>query len=527
MFSTTNSVNLINQKKAQPSIPDKILWPCDEPDYSNVSKVPADLVTTTADEIMETIIETTATTTTHSEYRVTLTKEEIMEYVSAGSLRFLGTEDDLGRLFFRYLGDTIKILPGNDVVYHWNGTRWSEVTSFVIDDLYWSFIDNLVELVPEFRLPLSQDFEKLIHSAKKMSTKRAIIARAYESSALRTQASDWNQHTHLVGVANGVFNAQTGKLIPNKMEYKITQYSAFKYTPGLKADFYRKFMNDIFQGDNDLIEYVERALGYSATGSTAHQVMFYCYGGGANGKTALMSLAELILGESVGVIPVENLLEIQPGPRPFLFKNRAKRMVITNEVPESRYINESAVKQMTGGDTLEVRDLHRSPVRVTTQWSCWITGNYLPRVQGRDEGFWRRVQVIPFNAFIAKENRMSSEKMRALFEREGDAILTTWLDAAHRLYTENEFNNCQAVKGATDLYKTGEDTFGAFLTECCDTTKGAKESKRLLFDAWVEYNGTEQTSIKSINMLTKEILRRGYTVGGNANAYYIGLALKD
>jgi len=461
--------------------------------------------------------------------RIILTEEEIMKIKETESFKFLNTEDDLGRLFYRYLGDTVKILSGNDVVYQWENNQWTEGGHLIVNDLYWSFVDALVELTPRFRsLRLISEWEQLIRTSKKMSTKRAILARAYESSALRTSANDWNKHTHLVGVANGVYDAKTGKLIPNKPEYRITRYSRFKYIPGATSSpFYQRFMSTIFCRDDSLIEYVERALGYSATGSTAHQAIFYCYGSGANGKSTLMSLAEMILGDSAGTIPVENLLEIQPGPRPFLFKHRAKRMLITNETPEGRFVNESAIKQMTGGDTMEVRTLNKEPITVTTQWKPWVNGNYLPRVKGRDEGFWRRTKVIPFNAFIPREDRVGLEEILKTFEHEGDAILTRWLEAAHRVYAEGGFNECAAILDATNLYRNSEDLLGSFITECCNIGKKDKESKRSLFDAWTDYIGGESTEIKSINRLTRELTKRKIEVGGNGNAYYIGISLKD
>ena len=64
----------------------------------------------------------------------------------------------------------------------------------------------------------------------------------------------------------------------------------------------------MFNGDNGLIEYFQKAAGYSLLGDNREQVMFICHGSGANGKSLLLETIREVVGTYGQSVPVSALM---------------------------------------------------------------------------------------------------------------------------------------------------------------------------------------------------------------------------
>jgi len=62
-----------------------------------------------------------------------------------------------------------------------------------------------------------------------------------------------------------------------------------------------------------LIAFIQRAVGYSLIGSVIEQVLFLCYGTGANGKSVFLTVLRYLAGDYVQNIPF-TVLELQQRP---------------------------------------------------------------------------------------------------------------------------------------------------------------------------------------------------------------------
>ena len=124
-----------------------------------------------------------------------------------------------------------------------------------------------------------------LNLCKLASTDRAVSLSAFDTDPMLLAAP--NQWVHLEsGLA---YDPDPSVLISKVI---ATDYCAKSTCPSFEA-----FLNDIFEKDQDLISYVQRAVGYCLTGSTSEQCLFILIGDGANGKSTFVNVINKHLGD--------------------------------------------------------------------------------------------------------------------------------------------------------------------------------------------------------------------------------------
>ncbi len=221
-----------------------------------------------------------------------------------------------------------------------------------------------------------------------------------------------------LGLANGVLNLTTGGLEQNSPELRITRYSDVTYDKKAKCPSFLKFLNKIFEGDKAKIAFIRRVVGYCLTGRTDEQVYFFFYGFGANGKTTLLRVIEMLLGSDlVKQTPAETLMaKAQPNKQSNdLARLQGVRVVIANEVEDGSLLAEAVVKQITGGDNVTARFLHKEFFEYRPEFKLIIAGNHKPIIKSTDNGIWRRTILVDFPVSIPKAEQDPAllEKLKA------------------------------------------------------------------------------------------------------------------
>jgi putative DNA primase/helicase len=88
-----------------------------------------------------------------------------------------------------------------------------------------------------------------------------------------------------------------------------------------------------------------------------------------------------------------------------LAKLNGARFVTANESDSGKRLDETVVKQMTGGDTITARFLYGEHFEFTPQFKLWLGTNHKPTIRGQDEGVWRRIRLIPFTVSIPRHKQ--------------------------------------------------------------------------------------------------------------------------
>lgn len=269
----------------------------------------------------------------------------------------------------------------------------------------------------------------------------------------------------LLNCNNGTLDLRSGALLPHNSGQLITKLAPVDYDPNAKAPRFEQFLKEIFGGSSALIEFVQRALGSCLTGSVADQKLFIPFGQGANGKSTLMNAVREILGSYAHeTAPTLLTKGQQSGPNEATYKLKGIRFATTVESDEGDHLNETLVKQLTGGDPITTRPLWGHLITFEPTHKLWLVTNHRPRIKSQTEAIWRRIRIIPFDVQIPGElrDRHLAEKLRA----EYPGILA-WLVSGCLKWQQSGLTEPSEVMQATCEYREEEDKLARFIDECC------------------------------------------------------------
>src|SRR5262249_41276242 len=150
--------------------------------------------------------------------------------------------------------------------------------------------------------------------------------------------------------------------------------------------------------DSELIEFVWRLVGLALTGDATEHLLVVFHGNGANGKTLIHNVLLALLGDHYSVkCPPDLFLvrkgETHPTERAIL---HGKRLAICSETPQGRRLNESLVKELTGGEPITTRRMREDFWTFDPTHKLILSTNYKPAITGSDDGIWRRLRLVPF-----------------------------------------------------------------------------------------------------------------------------------
>lgn len=338
---------------------------------------------------------------------------------------------------------------------------------------------------------------------------------------------DLDTHRWYLNVRNGTVDLGTGELLDHDPDHLLTQQAPVVYDPDTEAPLFGSCL-ETWHPDPEIREYLQRVIGSSATGFPVEEIIIN-QGGGGNGKGKFYGAIGAVLGPDYVVVPHKSLLVAQRHQQHDTVKARlyGARLAIAGETDVGDQIDEAALKEITGGDLLEARRMREDPWQFKPTHTLFLHTNHKPRIRGSDEGIWRRIRLIHWNATIPAEDRDThlADKLAA----EGSGILN-WIIAGAKVFHETGLNPPDTVVVATGAYRHDEDHVGRFLAEVC--TVGADKSVaaadlRLAYELWCAVGGEKQWTQQAIG---RHLTERGFTtgrVGQTRTRTWQGLGLAD
>lgn len=293
-------------------------------------------------------------------------------------------------------------------------------------------------------------------------------------------------HHHLLACHNGTVDLRTGQLTAADPSLLITRGIEVDYDPEAQSDLWDGFIATAFSDDKDLIGYVQRLLGYCLTGWVEDHVVPVLTGVGANGKSTLIGVVQDLLGEHAITAP-EGLviLRRQTAHPEQLAVLRGRRLVISAELEQQATLAEATVKTLSGGDTISARELYGRRFNFRPTHKIVLVTNHRPKVRGTDHAIWRRLRVVPFERVIEPEEQDPALRRR-LVEEHAPAVLA-WLVRGAVEWSETGLGEADAVKLATEDYRTAEDTIATWLAERTVDVQRARTKVGELYDDWRQW----------------------------------------
>ena len=291
-----------------------------------------------------------------------------------------------------------------------------------------------------------------------------------------------------------------------------------------------RFLTEVFEGDNDLIAYVQRLVGYSLIGVSTEHIFVIAYGTGANGKTTFLELMHKMAGEYGRKTPSESFLARRPGTIPSDVASLVgTRLVSASEADQDRHLGEGLLKAITGGDTISARHLYKAWFQFRPQFTPWFATNHLPDVPGTDHGTWRRLKVIPFNATFTTDQQDHGlpEKLRV----ELPGVLAWAIAGAQDWLARGGLDEPAAVRGAVTAYRTETDTVELWINDACATGSDLWAPVRVLHKDYSTWATTYGASTMPATQFGKRLAEKDHPgdrrrVDGQQVRVRLGIALK-
>jgi putative DNA primase/helicase len=335
----------------------------------------------------------------------------------------------------------------------------------------------------------------------------AVIDLLSREPDLQVKAENLDADEALFGVANGVVDLRTGELVGETREMLLTKHSPVEFDPDATQETWCAFVDQVFGGDAEVIDYVQRVLGYCLTGSTDAQEMWLLVGAGSNGKSTFLSTVLAAVGDYGQQAGEAVLLDrARAGaPAPEVTRLRGARLAVLAESEQDVRLNEVRMKGLVSGDPVAARGLYQDIVQFTPQVKFLLATNHLPTVSGTDEGVWRRLTVIPFEQKFAVNG---DPTLRARLRDGLPGVLAWAVQGAVRWYEAGSLERPASVTRASQAYRDKEDVFGAFLRERFVAGGHVMASDfRSAYIVWCEQNGVEPQEPNSVGALMR---RRGH-----------------
>jgi len=235
--------------------------------------------------------------------------------------------------------------------------------------------------------------------------------------------------------------------------------------PRGKAPRWQKFLEEITDGDIDYQPFLQRMIGYCASGSTHEHVLFFLYGSGANGKGIFLNTIAAIMGDYAKTAPMDTFTNSSNDRHPTdMAMLQGARMVFAQETESGRAWAESRVKSLTGSDPVTARFMRQDFFTYTPKFKLLISGNHLPKLKNVDEAMRRRLHLLPFTQVFKGKDRDPhlAEKLKTEY-----AGILQWIVNGAVAYQRDGLSPPLVVREASDAYFESEDLFKRWLNECC------------------------------------------------------------
>ena len=305
---------------------------------------------------------------------------------------------------------------------------------------------------------------------KYRNTKNYTNAMNAAKPMLAIDVSELDYDAELLNTPAGTYDLSKGLdgCSPHDPDDLITKITGC--APGDKGmELWLDTLHLFFCGDAELIDYVQRIVGQAAVGRVHEEHMIIAYGGGANGKSTFWNTIARVLGNYSGKISAEALtMNCKRNVKPEMAELKGKRLIIASELEEGTRLNTGMVKQLCSTDPIQAEKKYKDPFSFDPSHTLVLYTNHLPKVSANDDGTWRRLIVIPFNAKITGSADITNFA-DYLYGEAGPAIMKWIIEgAAKAIASDYRTMKPKVVRDAINAYRQDNDWLGQFLDEYCD-----------------------------------------------------------
>ena len=414
----------------------------------------------------------------------------------------------LGERFIARYGHRFRYFPARASWLAWDGKRWKLDNQVAERFALLTLRDLLAEADTIPDLDERSDFLKFAAASQKGFKAETILKMARSHPDLVVYPDQLDADPWLMNVNNGVLDLRTGQLAIHDPKLLLTKLAPVDYIPDAICPTWSRFVSSVMWGDAELVEFLQRALGYTLTADVSEQVLLFLHGNGSNGKSTMLETLRRIMGDYAVSVP-ESLLLGEDVHSTDVLQLMGARLAEAHEVRRGSRWNEASLKRVTGGDTLRGRALYSSQhLEFRPTHKVLVSANHKPDVDDLSYAFWRRMRLVPFTQRYVGPDEPGYDQVAADRRKDplmGEALrgelsgILTWLvrgciawQQARKEDAANGLGYPAKMRQAVEQYRSDQDPVGRFLEDRCVFLKEAKVKGSALVDAyeaWAKENG--------------------------------------
>ncbi|MGI8594541.1 MAG: DNA primase family protein [Solirubrobacteraceae bacterium] len=333
----------------------------------------------------------------------------------------------------------------------------------------------------------------------------AMIALARTEAAVVINPAVLDAAPFLLNVKNGTLDLQSGELREHHREDLLTKLAPVAWVPGARDRAWERFLAHTTGGDGDLATFLQRAAGYTLTGDTGEEVLFFAHGPTATGKSTLLEALGATLGEYAVTADFDTFLARRgdPGVRTDIARLAGARLVASLEVEDGKHLAEGLLKQLTGGDTVTARFLYSNAFEFAPAFKLWLAANGRPRVSADDAAIWRRIVQVPFVETVPAAERDPGLKRHLKDDPGARSAILAWALEGALAWQQHGLGVPERVRDYTADYRRENDPLAEWLEErCCEDPQAETPAAELRrsYEAWAEENGERPVSARGLGL---------------------------
>ena len=436
------------------------------------------------------------------------------------------------RMYDRF-GRIIRYSYNRKKWFFWDGKMWQLDESGEIKKLADEICEDLKqEAFLEQDDDIQQQKFKFAKKTASHTNKEAMIKECQHLNEIPASPDDFDAYSDYLNCQNGIVNLRNGELIPHDSNFMMSKITFSEYdVTHKKPTMWLKFLDDVTNGNKELQEYIQRCVGYSISGSTQEQCVYFLYGMGNNGKsTFLDTLADLLGNYSANAQPESLMIHSKlggTGANSDIARLKSARFVTSEEPTEGVRLNEGLIKQLTGGSKITCRFLYGDEFEYTPEFKIWVATNHKPVIRGTDFGIWRRIKLIPFEVNIPSEK--VDKNLKYKLRKEFPQILA-WAVEGCLKWQQSGITEPACVTEATQEYKKEMDLIAGFIEQCVIIDYDCREKIMAsdmfsIYSKWAKQNNEWEMSSKKFFM---EVRKRLPEVGRSSKGvFYTSIKLSE
>ena len=455
-------------------------------------------------------------------------------FKSDANTMLYGNQDEVAQLIGRreFKGQWVHVVKGS-TWYQWTGTYWHHnLKAGGFDTTRKGIRTGINRMITWVNLTLQnaglsdKEQNSLISDANKANfVKRTknyisdIYALISKDDNFTIEPGAFDANRNLLGTPRGTVDLTIPDFIATDPCHYISKQTICAPAKGEPVRWLQ-FLDEIFAGDQGVIDFIQILCGYALTGKIKEEKLFFLYGSGANGKSKFLETLTYIWNDYATRIAPSTLLNKGFSNHPTeIAKLAGARLAIGSELPAGEIWDDQKLKELTGGDTLTARFMRQDFFEFTPQFTLLIAGNHIPEMKHVGEAERRRFILIPFNVTIPSEKRDTNlgEKLK----KEAGQILT-WCIKGAGIYYKSGLKIPSSILKASQNYLDSEDIMGEFLKTQLTAINGKEVELNQLIKAANDWFSSNSHN-KSVNpkSLKKELKDRGKSIRRSGSKYYL------